>query len=162
MFVLINEEEMQLIAKHPNFALLHELGIIMCPDDCVVMPFDINCLNAYNEPELEMLYISTTNKVREEYPQLGALRRLLVAYINEIPETKLDAPSTGSQADYCIQWGIEGYCSYLPGKREPSDTEGLWQYPTVDRNVEWENAHSHENCPILFKAPLAAAFKQWD
>lgn len=161
MFVLINEEEMEVIAKHPNFALLHELGIVMCPDDCIVMNFDCDCLNTYNEAELELLYLNVTNKSRNQYPQLESFRRLMVAYINEMAETTLDPNSTASQADYCIKWGIEGYCSYRPGKKRPSDEEGLWKCQVIDRDTEWENSRSYADAPVIFKAPLAPAFKQW-
>lgn len=155
MFILINVAEMEFVAKHPNFATLYELGVIGCPDDSAVFPLEMDSLLEYQDAEIELLYISLTL----EAPRFSGnkLRRIVLGYLNEIAETRLDASSVSSQASYCIKWGIEGHCSYLPGKKEPSMDEGKFNPSTIICNVEWENALTFET-PIVFKTPAQAPF----
>lgn len=146
---------MEFIAKHPNFATLYELGIIMCADDQAVFPLDMEALKAYNDGAIEMLYISLT--LEAPCFEGDKLRRIVLEYLNEIPETRLDASSVSAQASYCIKWGLEGYCSYLQGKKEPSMDEGLWSASTIPCNMEWENSLTPETA-IILKAPVQMPF----
>ena len=120
MFILINEEEMGIIAKHPNYGALCDLGCIMCKDDALVIELDHNTFNRYNNPQLEMLYIGLTGEVRDDYPARDTMLRLMVAYANELNETYLVAEEVAAQAAYVLEWDIEGYCSYQAVKKNPT------------------------------------------
>ena len=159
MFILINEEEMEIIAKHPNYGALCDLGCIMCKDDALVIELDHNTFHRYNNPQLEMLYIGLTGEVRDEYPARDKMLRLMVAYANELNETYLVAEEVAAQAAYVLEWDIEGYCSYQSGKKEPNMEEGLWQNPILYKGVEWEQ-QIIENMPVIqFKTALQTAWK---
>lgn len=154
MFILIDEEEMEIVAKHPNYGVLCDLGCIQCPDDALVVSLDHNTFHQYNSHQLEMLYIGLTGEVRAEYPELKRMQRLMGAYANELDETLIVREQVSAQADYALTWGIEGYCSFVPGKFEPSDQEGLWQNQTVFKGIAWEQGVIEHMAPVLFKNPL--------
>lgn len=159
MFILINEEEMEIIAKHPNYGVLCGLGCIMCKDDALVVELDHSTFDRYYDSQLEMLYIGLTGEVRDEYPSQEQMLRLMVAYANELPETYLVAEEVSAQADYVLEWDIEGYCSYAPGKKEPDMEEGKWSNPTVYKGEEWERQIVEKMAPVVFKTALQTPWK---
>lgn len=158
MHLLINTEEMEIIAKHPNWAVLYELSVIICPDDCAVIPMSVEQLELFTQSELEMLFIGLTLDVRDAYPQGREMHLILLDYLNELPENRLDETNVALQASYAIKWGIEGHCSYVAGKKEPSFDEGLWQNPTIDSDLQKEIELTSEVREIKLKPFVQAPY----
>lgn len=160
MYVLINRDQMDLVAKHPNFQTLYCLGIINCPDAQEVIPFEQSMFKDYVDSELTMLYIGITLETPDDAWTRDQLEYLLMHLINEVPETLLDDKHVADQADYAIKWGLEGYCSFVKGKREPSMDEGLWDNCTLDFEASNAAILLATMSPIAFKAPIQRPFEK--
>ena len=159
MFVLINRDEMDLVAKHPNCMALYNLGIINCPDCQETIPFEQGMFKDFVDSELTMLYISITTEIPESEWTREDLEYLLMYLINECAESIIDVNEVCSQAQYALDWDIQGYCSFLKGKREPSMDEGLWSNLMVD----FDNAKAaillSTKPDIDFKRPIQRPFE---
>lgn len=158
MYVLIDTSKMDLVAKHPNFLVLYHLGIINCPNDCSVLPLDHKPFSDFTEEDLATLFVGVTCEIPDDDWDRSDLEFLLLNFLNEAPETILDAANVEAQALYAIEWGIEGYCSFLKGKKEPSMDEGLWQNITVPHDLDYCYDLLIELKEIEFKTPLQRAF----
>lgn len=159
MFVLINRDEMDLVAKHPNFMVLYNLGIINCPESQETIPFEHGMFKDYVDSELEMLFISITAEVPPTDWKRDDIEYLLMYLINECKENILDQNEVCAQAEYCIKWEIEGYCSFIKGKREPSHDEGLWDNLTLDFDMQQAAILLANRPPIEFKHPLQRPYE---
>lgn len=159
MFVLINRDEMDLVAKHPNFVALYNLGIINCPDSQEVIPFEYGMFKDYVDSELTMLYIAITCEAPDDSWTREQVEYLLMHLINECKENLIEIKEVCDQAEYCIKWDIEGYCSFVKGKREPSHDEGLWDNLTIDFSMGEAATLLATMSPIVFKQPLQRPFE---
>lgn len=159
MFVLINRDEMDLVAKHPNFMALYNLGIINCPDSQETIPFEFGMFKDFVDSELTMLYIAITAEAPRDEWTREDLEYLLMYLINECKENIIDVSEVCAQAEYCIKWDIEGYCSFVKGKREPSHDEGLWDNLTIDFDTEQAAILLTSKPPIDFKRAIQRPFE---
>jgi hypothetical protein len=159
MYILINRDEMDLLAKHPNFLALYNLGIINCPDSQEVIPLEAEMFNDYVDSELTMLYIAITAEVPPDNWSRQDLEYILLHLINECKENIIDVNEVCAQAEYCIRWDIEGYCSFVKGKREPSHDEGLWDNLTLDVSTEAAAILITSKPTIEFKRPIQRPFE---
>lgn len=159
MFVLINRDEMDLIAKHPNFMVLYSLGVINCPESQETIPLEPGMFADFVDSELTMLYISITAEVPKAEWKREDLEYLLLYLINECKENILDSREVFDQAEYCIKWDIQGYCSFLKGKREPSHDEGLWDNLTLDFDTERSAILLANRPSIDFKRAIQRPFE---
>lgn len=160
MYVLINRDQMDLIAKHPNFATLYGLGVINCPDTQEVIPLEVGMFKDYVDSELTMLFIGVTLEVPPDTWTRDQIEYLLLHVLNETAESILDEKQINDQAEYAIKWGLEGYCSFLKGKREPSMDEGKWENLTIDFSLDSAAILLTTMSPIVFKAPIQRPFEK--
>lgn len=159
MFVLINRDEMDLVAKHPNCLVLFNLGIINCPDSNETIPFEHGMFKDYLDSELSMLYISITTEIPKDEWTRDDLIYLLMHLINECKENIIDQKEVCDQAEYALEWDIQGYCSFLKGKREPSMDEDLWDNLTLDFDTEQAAILLASKPAIEFKRPIQRPFE---
>ena len=159
MFVLINRDEMDLVAKHPNCMVLFSLGIINCPECQETLPFEHGMFKDFVDGELIMLYISITAEIPKAEWNREELEYLLMHLINECKENLLEPKEVFDQADYCIKWDIQGYCSFVKGKREPSHDEGLWDNLTLDFDTDKAAILLASRPPIDFKRAIQRLFE---
>ena len=159
MFILINLDEMYIIANHPNCLVLFNLGIINCPDGNETIPLQEGMFKDYVDSELTMLYISMTCEVPPDEWTRSDLEYLLMYLINECKENLIDQKEVCDQAQYALDWDIQGYCSFLKGKREPSMDEGLWDNLTIDFSPEQAATLLASKPPIEYKRPIQRPFE---
>lgn len=138
MYVLIDTDKMELLAKHPNWMTLHQLGIIMCPESTLVTP--IEDYGSLEDIDLQMFYINLTGNLGAAPYDRQIVERILSDYINELPETTLDHTEACKQAEFCIEYDVQGYCSFQAGQVVPSMEEGLWKPLSCTYNPERENS----------------------
>lgn len=159
MFVLINRDEMDLVAKHPNCLVLFNLGIINCPDSNETIPFQHGMFKDYLDSELTMLFISITTEIPPDEWTRSDLEYLLMHLINECKENLIDQKEVCDQAEYALEWDIQGYCSFLKGKREPSMDEGLWDNLTLDFDMAQAAILLSSKPAIEFKRAIQRPFE---
>lgn len=158
-YILIDMEGMKVIAKHPNFAVLSELGVIMCSESQLVMPLEEYSFNEITDLEFQLLYINLTgNKLGVIYDTDSA-RRVLLDYLNTIPETELSAYEVSKQCDWCLENDLQGKCTYVPGSNVPSQEQTLWDGFKVPANTERETAIVAGEVRTEFAAPVQAAWE---
>ena len=159
MFVLINRDSYDLIAKHPNCVVLYNLGIINCPESQETIPFENGMFKDWDDHEVTMLFIGITLESPDPSWSREQVEYLLMYYINECKENILDQKEVCDQAQYAIEWDIQGYCSFLKGKREPSFDEGLWDNLNVDYDPEIAATLLATMNPIVFKPAIQRPFE---
>lgn len=159
MYVLINRDQMDLIAKHPNFMVLYNLGIINCPEAQETIPLEVGMFKDFVDSELTMLYISITAEIPKDEWTREQLEYLLLHLINECKENIIDQKEVCDQAEYALKWDIQGYCSFVKGKREASHDEGLWDNLTIDFTTEQAAILLTSMLPVDFKRPIQRAFE---
>ncbi|UPT53004.1 hypothetical protein [Hafnia phage yong3] len=153
MYVLIDYDEMNVLAKHPDFAVLTELGVIICPEAQTVFPLEPDQFNQFDATQIQLLYINLTENYAGAPYDRDLVNHILTDYINELPETILDSKRVAAQAEFCVTWDIQGLCSYDPRKDVPNMEEGLWKPLTCTYSMERENAILGGDLSIEYKAP---------
>ena len=140
MYVLIDYDRMQVLAKHPNFQRLHEYGILCCSESSVVLPLEVEELyKEFDDVQMQLLYINLTgNKQGALYPK-KMISKIIHYFLNEIPETVIDA-DVAEQADWAIASNKEGECMYCEGSSVPD----LGEEP----NIQVRNDSSLESAII--------------
>lgn len=138
MYVLIDTDKMELLAKHPNWMTLHQLGIIICPESTLVTPVDN--LNDLDDIQAQLLYINLTDNLNGAPYEREIVNHILSDCFAQLPETALDHAEACAQAEFCVEYDIQGLCSFQPGQMVPSMEEGLWESLRCERNAERENA----------------------
>lgn len=113
----------------------------------------------WDDHEVTMLFIGITLESPNPSWSRGQVEYLLMYYINECKENILDQKEVCDQAQYAIEWDIQGYCSFLKGKREPSFDEGLWDNLTVDYDPEIAATLLATMNPIVFKPAIQRPFE---
>lgn len=136
MYVLIDTDKFELLAKHPNWLTLHQLGIICCPESTLVTPVDD--LHDLEDVDLQMLYINLTENLGAAPYEREIVERILFDYFTQLPETIMDHAQISAQAEFCVEYDIQGYCSPQLGQYVPSMDEGLWKPARVQYNAERE------------------------
>jgi hypothetical protein len=159
MYVLINRDKYDLIAKHPNFLTLHHLGIINCPECQEVLPLEFGMFKGWQKYELVMLYIGITLETPPDEWEYSDLEYILIHLMNEAKETLLNFNEAAAQAEYAIEWDIQGLCSFVVGAKVPSLDEGLWDNLTIDISTEDAAKLLITKRAIEFKHPMQLAFK---
>ncbi|WPJ68514.1 hypothetical protein OMDBNIEC_00028 [Salmonella phage STP-SP5] len=138
MYILIDTDKFEVYAKHPNWMALHELGIICCPESTLVTP--LNDLTGLDDVDLQMLYINLTDNLGAAPYDRETVERILFDYFTQLPETILDHTEVARQAEFCLEYDVQGYCSFQPGAVVPSMEEGLWKPARCQYNAERENS----------------------
>lgn len=138
MYILIDTDKFELLAKHPNWMTLHQLGIICCPESTLVAPEDD--LTGLEDFDLQMLYINLTNNLEAAPYDREIVERILFDYFTQLPETILDHAEVSRQAEFCLEYDVQGYCSFQPGQVVPSMEEGLWKPARLQHNAERESS----------------------
>lgn len=158
-YILIDMDGMKVIAKHPNFAVLSELGVIMCSESQIVLPLEDYALEKFTDLEFQLLYINLTgNKAGILYGD-NAARKVLLDYLNEIPETELSPYEVSKQCDWCLENDMQGQCTYVPGSNVPSKEQTLWDGFKVPAKSERESAIVSGEVETSFTAPVQPAFE---
>ncbi|AVJ51798.1 hypothetical protein Vid5_gp43 [Pantoea phage vB_PagS_Vid5] len=157
--ILIDMDGMKVIAKHPNFAVLSELGVIMCSESQVVMPLEAYALENLTDLEFQLLYINLTgNKMGVLYDSAAA-QKVVLDYLNEIPETELSPYEVGKQCDWCLENDLQGRCTYVPGSNVPSQEQTLWDGFKIPAKPERESAIVSGEVTTDFAPPVQPAFE---
>ena len=132
MYILIDTDLMQVIAKHPNVQYLNELGILRCSESAAVIPLEVSyILDTFNDVDLQKLYISLTgNKQGCLYPRM-IIGKILHYYLNNFKETVIH-DNVGAQAQWAIDNDLQGDCAYAVSGSIPVNEpngEGLRTFP---------------------------------
>lgn len=156
MYVLIDTDKCELLAKHPNWMTLHQLGIICCPESTLVTPLED--LKELEDISIQLLYINLTNNLNGAPYEREIVNHIVSTYLNELPETTLDHTEASQQAEFCLAYDVQGYCSFQPGQAVPAVEEGLWKSLHCTYNAERENAIVSGSRLIFDVAALQSAW----
>ncbi len=159
MYILIDMDKMRFVAKHPNFAVLSELGVIMCSEAQEVIPMDVKAFETFGDVEFQMLYINLTGNQTGALYDRKTAAQILVDYLNECEETYLGPWEVSKQCDYVLENDLQGQCTYVAGSTVPSIEQDLWTYLAKPLSMPREELLSSGNAETVIKPPVQAPFQ---
>src|SRR5699024_382170 len=136
MYILVDYDRMQVLAKHPNFQRLHEYGILCCSESSVVLPLEVEELyKEFDDVQMQLLYINLSgNKQGALYPKL-LICKIIHYLLNEIPET-LRYADVVEQAHRAIASNKVDECMRREGRSVPVLGEGTTIQVRCDSSLE--------------------------
>lgn len=160
MYILLNTETFNVEAKHPNFAVLSELGILLCSESQHVMPMTVDSFVKMGDVDFQMLYIKLTGNNKGILRDRVASAKVVMDYLNDCDETMLSAFEVSKQCDYALENDLQGKCVYVQGWNRPS-TDGTitWKHLSRKVNEQREEAIATNVVKTEVKDPLQAPFE---